>query len=349
MLFKNLREIKSELEPLKKSVIMTILKDLNFKANDQIKAKLKQHFLRLITDSVNHREDYDRALWVRLGYELVGKRDWKDVLPAMLATEIDEESITFIDDFIDDEVQRGRSPTLYKKHGTKHMIIANGIIIPISVELLLKNADTLNLDKKQQKFLINILMSINKEVSFYQFSELFYGGIDVKNMTKSKWLDLYKFGTGGMIQKYALIGAVFGNASKEELKAISNIGMSVGILQQIRDDYIDYIDNKTKIGKTPFTDIRNRRLKFPIILAYKYANQKDKVKLEKILGKRDLTTYDKERIVRLIFNTEAIKEAIKFIKNLEADIVKNIKRLPNPTTSAKQCITEILKLETNMF
>jgi len=75
-----------------------------------------------------------------------------------------------------------------------------------------------------------------------------------------------------------------GNINAEMINALENYGKTLGILFQIVDDMLDYFSQDGRFGKNTGTDLRERKVTMPVILAYNTANQNDKAILQKIFS-----------------------------------------------------------------
>ena len=69
--------------------------------------------------------------------------------------------------------------------------------------------------------------------------------------------------TGALICAAARSGAIIAGANEDELAAITNYAMNVGLLFQITDDLLDVTATIEGLGKTPGKDARSRKATFP--------------------------------------------------------------------------------------
>jgi octaprenyl-diphosphate synthase len=69
------------------------------------------------------------------------------------------------------------------------------------------------------------------------------------------------------------------------INALENYGRILGILFQIVDDMLDYFSLDSRFGKNTGTDLRERKVTMPVILAYNTASPLDKSALQEIFSK----------------------------------------------------------------
>ena len=119
------------------------------------------------------------------------------------------------------------------------------------------------------------------------------------NITLNKLQKISYFKTGRLFEAAARTGAINSNESKIFISNISECAKNIGILFQIKDDLLDYSDDK-KIGKPIFQDIKEGKVTYPFYYAYKNANIKQKKHLKNLLGiKRKMNKKDIDLIKSL--------------------------------------------------
>jgi len=97
------------------------------------------------------------------------------------------------------------------------------------------------------------------------------------------------------------IGALLGNADKEQVDTLSKFGYNLGMASQITNDIQ---------GITQETDIINRRITLPVIFALTKSNDRIRSQLEFIFSQRSTSlTMDPSQIRDLLFHTGAMHYA----------------------------------------
>ena len=119
------------------------------------------------------------------------------------------------------------------------------------------------------------------------------------NITLNKLKKISYFKTGRLFEAAARTGAINSNENKIFISNISECAKNIGILFQIKDDLLDYSEDKN-IGKPIFQDIKEGKVTYPFYYAYKNANIKQKKYLKKLLGiKRKINKKDIDLIKSL--------------------------------------------------
>jgi octaprenyl-diphosphate synthase len=85
--------------------------------------------------------------------------------------------------------------------------------------------------------------------------------------------------TASLLSTCCEIGARAATNDTEKIESMRKFGENLGIAFQIRDDILDYIGNKSLLGKPLGGDIKEKKLTLPIIYALKQASNQEAKKV----------------------------------------------------------------------
>jgi geranylgeranyl diphosphate synthase, type II len=163
----------------------------------------------------------------------------------------------------DDDLRRGR-PTVHRVHGSARAVIAGAALLPIAVELLDREGESLGLDLPTRAVLIVELAR----------------GAGAMGMVGGQLLDLnaegrppgpgeleriHRLKTGCLLTCALRIGAIAGGASALLLEALTRYGSALGLAFQIADDLLDVEGTSAEIGKVPGRDIALNKASYPSV------------------------------------------------------------------------------------
>jgi len=114
--------------------------------------------------------------------------------------------------------------------------------------------------------------------------------------------------TAALICAAARCGAIIGDANEDELDAITEYGINLGLLFQITDDLLDVTATAEGLGKTPGKDARASKATFPAIYGVEVTR--------KTLSAVHRTTC--EALKRLALPTELLRSIADFILERQA-------------------------------
>lgn len=282
-----------------------------------LKELIKQHIDKSIWDQLEYslinKAHFDRAFFVKLGCEAVGG-DYTKILPAMASVEFRYASGTAIDDVFDDNDERMGKLSMPAKYGQKSALSLAAILKSLSSISLLSNFKYLNVDPSS---FINI--NIKDEFTHYQvylgqLSDIKSESLPIDGITDSFYLDMITNSTGVDAGYCFELGCLLGGGTKEQQKYIYEFGVALGTAMQVRDDLLDYVNNKELINKEPFRDFETKKKRLPIIIAYRYGSESDKETIKRLFTKEILSEADKAKLSALI-NDEFVLGYINKLKN----------------------------------
>ena len=106
-------------------------------------------------------------------------------------------------------------------------------------------------------------------------------------------------------------------------------------MAQIRDDF--WIDSKI-MGKVPFSDLLEKKRRFPLLIAYKVGT-----KIEKILNKDKIINRDILTIMEMITSPKAKSKTYEIIKEISNKAKRNLILLPD-VEPAKSILLDLINL-----
>ena len=100
------------------------------------------------------------------------------------------------------------------------------------------------------------------------------------DISADDYLKIIGLKTGKLITASCAIGAILGTKDERIIQGLTEYGEAVGAAFQIIDDLLDVVADRKKLGKEPFSDLREGKLTFPIIYIHKVCTTEESTKLE---------------------------------------------------------------------
>ena len=94
-----------------------------------------------------------------------------------------------------------------------------------------------------------------------------------KEVTGAEITRIHSYKTGALIYAATRGGALIAGAGEDELAAITDYGINLGLLFQITDDLLDVTASAEDLGKTPGKDARSRKATFPSVYGIEATRQ----------------------------------------------------------------------------
>ncbi|MFX1594551.1 MAG: polyprenyl synthetase family protein, partial [Promethearchaeota archaeon] len=227
------------------------------------------------------------------------------------------------DDIIDkDDFRRGkpafhfRFRNYYQKYNLKRMIDIDfgnsiGIIGGDSAFFLGLEAYLFNEFEKNLNF---------KAIDYYEqaFIEIANGVlietdmVNQRNLTISDYIKMISLKTGALIEKSVLIGANYAKVDEKVLKDLSIYGINLGIIFQIIDDILGTFGDEKLTGKPTDGDIREGKKTCLLIEALNKLEDNNKIKLEELVEKADISDNDVKEIKDLFLEADVVNSCKEF-------------------------------------
>jgi len=157
--------------------------------------------------------------------------------------------------------------------------------------------------------------------------------MDINNegniVTEEVYLETIKLKTSVLFAAAAAGGAILGGAKPDEVKAINEYALELGLGFQMYDDYLGVAGDSSKTGKSVGNDIRKG--KCTCMVTYTIANLKDPELLKEfksILGNLDATDEQCARAMKIMDEVGAIKYNLDLAKKKVENAIDKIKFLP---------------------
>jgi octaprenyl-diphosphate synthase len=232
-----------------------------------------------------------------LSFKSLGGKDIQQAVDLAAALELIH-SATLIHDDINDggEMRRGR-PAAYKKYGLQNALVTGDFLFVKAFGI-------------GGKFDSDIV-----ELTANACAALAEGEIRQKRhafdtaVTKDEYVDIIRRKTALPIMAGAKIAGLLAGARLEDVEAVGDYGLYLGIAFQIVDDILDVIGDGTRLGKPAGTDLKEGNVTLPAIHALNDGLRVDKAELGRILRTTQKENGDLERALTMLRTSGAVDRA----------------------------------------
>ncbi|MEM2282526.1 MAG: polyprenyl synthetase family protein [Candidatus Hadarchaeales archaeon] len=270
-----------------------------------------------------------RPCLLLLSCEAVGGR-MEDAREAAVAIEFLHTFTLIHDDIMDGSARRRGVPTVHTIWGRDLAITAGDALCAKAFEALDCNASRVGLSDERFSNLLHTFARATFDVCMGQALDLVLGK---KPMRKKDYFELVRLKTGSLFRASAKAGAILGGGKMEEVEALGEYALWLGVAFQIRDDVLDLVGGK-EFGKEKWRDLKEGKMTLPILLAIE-------------LGARELTSMLRggirgnqiEEAVRMVESTGAIEAARRIALQFSRRAVSYLGRIRD--SEAKQALKEM--------
>ena len=249
-----------------------------------------------------------------------------EILPLETALELIHTASLIHDDIIDDSKLRRGKTTLHRLIG-KPAAIRNG-------DYLLGKA-ILSLNTYNNQDLNLILARVSREMCLGEFQQM-YSAFEYNKQNTHHYFSQIKRKTACLFSGCCETGAIVGNLSPEDQKALSRYGNYLGIAFQMNDDILDFNGNE-KFGKPLGQDLFQGIFTLPLLYTFRHSPNKNTL-IEKA-EKRIKSADDIDYIIGEVKETGGLIYTRELVNTFSYKAISALKLLPDNTE--KHLLTRI--------
>lgn len=292
-----------------------------------------------------------RPAFMYYGYLAAGGKEKSKILRASVGIELIHIFLLIHDDIMDQDGKRHGLDTLhtkYRKFGERifknknceHFGNSMAMIIGDMVGAL--GNQVIYESEFDPRLLMKALSKLQSIVSMTVIGQSQDFHIEFRGKaTEKEVMSMYENKTA----KYSIegplhLGAILSGAGEKNIQGLSKYAIPLGIAFQIQDDILGIFGSEEKLGKKVGADIIEGKQTLLVIKAKQKANEKQKKKMNFLLGKKDLKM-DEARIFQDIIRETG---ALDYAKNLSQELVIKAKKelgTMKINAEAKNFLTEI--------
>jgi len=277
-----------------------------------------------------------RGCLLATAYEMYKGKVDADAIKAAAAIEIIHSGLLIQDDIMDADVLRRGKKTVFIQYanlaekeklanphrvGENMGVCAGDICFFLSYELL----STLKSNVRPK--LIELFSKEFTNVAVAQMQDLYLGASEKKTSAEDVfYLHKYKAARYTFSLPFVL-GARLAGQSESEIIELDELGESVGIMFQVKDDELNLFGTEKETGKSALGDIKDDKKTLFRLHLFEEASDDEASKLKKIFGNSKASDADLKFVFDLI-NKKGIRQmVIDDMVGLEKDAVNHIEEL----------------------
>jgi geranylgeranyl pyrophosphate synthase len=194
---------------------------------------------------------------VLLAYTTAGGQDVSCAVPLAAAVELIHTASLIHDDINDhSDLRRGR-PTVNAHWGNTTALLTGDFIFGRLMKLIG------SFDARVIQVLANACVSIVEGETRQMLT------LEDTRMTEETYLEIVRQKTASLFAASAEAGGILGQATEQQVQALAEYGLNLGMAFQIKDDTLDYVGRSDRLGKPMALDLAQRKISLPIIAALK--------------------------------------------------------------------------------
>ena len=216
----------------------------------------------------------------------------EDALDAGAAIEVLHNFTLVHDDIMDNADTRRGNETVHKKWNVNTAILAGDNLIAIAYKSLLRTK-VLGIEKIVKEFTEGVV-EVCEGQSYDKDFEL------ENDVTIDKYLMMIQKKTAKLIEVSAVMGAIIGGGSEQQIHNIREFAVNSGLAFQIQDDLLDIIADEKEFGKKIGGDLIEGKKTYLLLKSLEVVDKKeDRERIELIVENSGIKDNQKEEIQRI--------------------------------------------------
>jgi len=251
-----------------------------------------------------------RPLLSLLSYGLF-RDDPMDIVHPSLAIEIFHNFTLMHDDIMDRAPVRRGNPTVHEKWNENAAILSGDTMLVKAYEPILK------VPENKLKICIEKFNTCAVEVCEGQQWDMNFETED--NVSEDMYLNMIRLKTSVLLGFAMEFGSILANATKYDQTRLKELGISLGMGFQLKDDLLDVYGKSDKFGKQAGGDILSNKKTFLLINALNKANEDQRKELKYWIGLKEFDPKEKISAVMKIYADTKIRNVTEAKMNEYVD------------------------------
>ncbi len=228
-------------------------------------------------------------------------------LPAAYAVEIFHNFTLLHDDIMDNAEKRRGFPSVHMKFGVPNAILSGDVMMIYAIQYLLSlNNKTLAHEASHYFSQIAIEICEGQQLDMdYEHSD---------HITIDDYIGMITKKTSILLGAALKLGAMIGEAGKNDQEHVFEFGKNIGIAFQIQDDILDVFGEMDKTGKIHAGDIINNKKTYLYLKSLELSTPDQKEKLLTYFNSKDMMPEEKIHYVKSLYTELAVKEYANLLK-----------------------------------
>lgn len=241
------------------------------------------------------------------------------VIDVAVAVELIHMATLVHDDVVDNASLRRGRPTVNAVWNNQVSVLTGDYLFAKSFTLL---ADTGN------NQVVRLMSEVVREMSQGELAQI-ASYFDL-NQTEEDYFKRIAQKTGYLIAEACRLGALMAGAGEEQVRAVYEYGMGVGLSFQIADDLLDYFGDQGTVGKPVCGDLKIGILTLPVIHALRHSP--DREILREIIATRAIGDAEVARVKEILEAAGSFEYARQRAREHIDGAVRSLEGAPTLTT-----------------
>lgn len=207
------------------------------------------------------------------------------------------------DDIIDRADKRRGLPSANNAWGPQISVLAGDFLYARSLQMLVADGDL----AVMRAFADATVKMIEGEVREVQMA----GNLD---LTYNEYLNIIMLKTAALISVACRTGALIAGRPAEEVAALTEFGLNLGIGFQLVDDALDFVAEEYRLGKPVGNDFKEGKTTFPILHVMRTGSEADQSRIRELAAQETIGESDMAEVKAIVERYGAVTATMELVR-----------------------------------
>ena len=214
-------------------------------------------------------------------------------------------STLIMDDFLDKSPQRNGLPSVYAKEGPEQAVLIAEILKSSATIAFCDALSSMDdVSESDKLYCLTLFEDAYRAVCLGQLEEFRFVKSFLQNPqtvpSEASYWNIIENTTAALVASPLLIGGRLTHQSSSTIERLRSYGITLGLAYQVRDDIIDIIGLPEETGKVQGGDIREKKIRLPLIHLLNHGNARAVAAVHTIYSKDTVTQDDYDSLCELL-------------------------------------------------
>jgi geranylgeranyl diphosphate synthase, type I len=278
-----------------------------------------RHLRRMMLFALRRQTPSDYPFLFRYSFSRT-ERDGATIKNLAAAVHLLQSSTFITDDIFDAGTLRFGRPAFHRQYNVSYAIIATELMQSIALRTFCSELDRGRF--KHPGRVTKILNEMLRDLYLCQYLDLYYSAR--ASLPLAEYYRGIALGAGYFMSNLARCGALLAGKPAPEVRALAAYGYNYGMALFITDDITDVVGKPRETGKNFAADLKNARLKLPMLLALRLSRGQDRRFLQHCLTGGRPSASELRRAAQIVQNVGAIAQCTRIARRY---LVRSVRAL----------------------
>lgn len=221
------------------------------------------------------------------------------------------------DDILDSSLLRRGRPSVYARWGPDIAVLMGDLVFTRAMQMAIEKANIR---------ILTLMAEVTLKLIKGELCQL-----DRKwdlTITEEEHLEIIQNKTACLFSASSKIGGLIADIGDEQVTAVADYGMNLGMSFQLVDDCLDFASDEHTLGKPVISDLKEGKVTLPLILLMQEATPEERRFIESAIEEKTFDDATKRHIATIVTNHGILKRVESIALSYAEKAKKSLMKFP---------------------